>query len=551
MFKKFCLSSLALSIVSIPAAMAQVPPDAGRILRQMPAPQSAPPDEVDIGVDSPAPAAPSATGGQKVTLNAVQFNGNTHVDEAALQKVVAGQVGQAVDMGQLQELAYEVTVFYRKQGYPFARAYLPAQRMEAGVLKIEVLEGNYGKVAATSEDPALAAAAQPFLAPLQTGEVIRGKSLERTVLIMSDLPGVTVRPVIRPGSEVGTGDLDVQATLSERFKGSVSYDNFGDRYSGRHRLLAQGAVNSPFMLGDQLTLSAMATNEKLYFGSIGYSMPLGTSGLRGDVGFAHSSYELGEGFEALGARGDAEVFQAGASYPILRSNQANLLFVAHFQRKNLTDKYTALDIDNKKASNSFPIGLQFDARDTVLGGGVTYGGVTFTAGELKLGSYEQVATDRLTARAEGSFSKFNLDLARLQVLPAGLTLFGRVQGQWSNSNLDSSERFSLGGANGVRAYPQGEAIGDEGLLAQFELRYDAGMFVPYAFYDVGRVRVNRQPWTADDNHRTLSGAGVGVRFQRSNVLVDGTVAWRGAGGDSQADPDKGQPQFWLRMAYQF
>src|SRR5690606_25490211 len=125
--------------------------------------------------------------------------------------------------------------------------------------------------------------------------------LERTVLILSDLPGVAVRPVVRPGEQVGTGDLDMRVSRTEPFAGALSLDNHGNRYSGSHRLTAQGAWNSPFTLGDRLTAAVMATDEELYFGSIGYSLPLGTSGLRGEVSYAQSAYDLGEEFEALGA----------------------------------------------------------------------------------------------------------------------------------------------------------------------------------------------------------------------------------------------------------
>ena len=34
--------------------------------------------------------------------------------------------------------------------------------------------------------------------------------------------------------------------------------------------------------------------------------------------------------------------------------------------------------------------------------------------------------------------------------------------QLSSKNLDSSEKFTLGGIGGVEAYPSGEASGDEG-----------------------------------------------------------------------------------------
>jgi hypothetical protein len=72
-----------------------------------------------------------------------------------------------------------------------------------------------------------------------------------------------------------------------------------------------------------------------------------------------------------------------------------------------------------------------------------------------------------------------------------------VSGQTASKNLDSSEKFSLGGINGVRAYPQGEASGDEGYRGTVELRHNVMPNVQATvFYDWGKVTINRNPFGA-------------------------------------------------------
>lgn len=553
MHTKLRLSAISLALLMAPFANAQVvPPDAGRLLQEMPVPKQELPAAVQFDLKSPQTPAEQKAGGPKVKLNAVKFVGVTKIDEALLQGLVAPALGQPRDLDELRELSLQVTAFYRAHDYPFARAFLPAQRMASGELTIEVIEGRYGKVTATAGDDAkLAAQAQPFLSSLKPGDVIESASLERAILILSDLPGVAVRPVIRPGEAVGTGDLDARTSRTQAVEGGVSLDNHGNRYSGTNRLTVQGKWNSPFLFGDQLTAAVMATDKDLYFGSIGYSLPLGTSGLRGDVGYAQSSYELGEEFAALGATGTAKISSVGLSYPMLRSNKANVSISAHYQYKALEDEYTRLGIHNEKSSYSFPIAVQFDVRDALLGGGITYGGVTLTQGELSLDTPSLAAQDWATARTDGSFGKINVDLARLQALPGKFSLFGRFVGQWTGENLDSSEGFNVGGIDGVRAYPSGEGSGDQGMLAQVEVRYDAGMFTPYAFWDAGKVKINHITWASGENYRSISGGGVGVRFQKDKLLVDGVAAWRFHGGDAQSDSRQRDPQFWLKLAYMF
>ncbi|MCW1246005.1 ShlB/FhaC/HecB family hemolysin secretion/activation protein [Pseudomonas sp. SAICEU22] len=547
-----CAAGLAL-LSTAPAWAATLParpiPDAGRILQELPIPQQELPQSIRLDVEAPQPVQ-EKVGGAKVQLNAVHFTDNTRIDEASLQRVVAPAIGKAYDLDELREIARQVTLYYREHGYPFARAYLPAQRMANGELTIAVIEGRYGKVTAVNDDAKLAAQAQPFLDDLQPGDVIERDRLERSILVLSDLPGVAVRPVIRPGDELGTGDLNAQVSKTKAFEGKATLDNHGNRYSGRNRLTVQGDWNSPMMLGDKLSAAVMATDEELYFGSLGYSMPLGTSGLRGNVGYAQSSYDLGEEFADLGATGTAEVSSIGLSYPLIRSNQANLLLAGQYQHKELEDKYEVLGLSFEKSSNSVPISVQFDVRDTLLGGGITYGGATLTYGDLKLDSALREG-DRQTAQTEGRFSKVNVDLARLQALPANFTLFARFLGQWSQDNLDSSEDFSLGGIDGVRAYPQSEGSGDEGMLTQIELRYPIDKLTPYLFWDAGKVRINHDEWTDEENTRSISGGGVGLRAQYGPLSFDTTVAWRHSGGEAQSDTRQENPQLLAQIGYQF
>jgi len=304
------------------------------------------------------------------------------------------------------------------------------------------------------------------------------------------------------------------------------------------------------MLGDQIKLSALYSDENLWLGSAGYSAPLGSNGLRGNVAYAHTSYALGKEFGPLQANGTARVANAGLSYPLLRSQAANLSVNATWQHKNLQDNTDSTATRSNKSSNSLPLTLQFDLRDAFGGGGITYGSVGWTAGHLMLDS-AGAAADALNTR--GSFQKFNLDVVRQQALWSNVSLQGRLSSQWASKNLDSSERMSLGGANGVRAYPTGEANGDTGWLAQIELRYLLGEFTPYAFYDQGSIRVNTNPLTtATSNSRSIAGLGLGLGYQQGPWKLDLALAWRTEGGSPRSDASQsGTARFWLNLGYQF
>lgn len=174
----------------------------------------------------------------------------------------------------------------------------------------------------------------------------------------------------------------------------------------------------------------------------------------------------------------------------------------------------------------------------------------WTAGKLQL---DTALTAGDINDTRGSFDKFNLELVRLQTIGSAWSLMGRLSLQAAGKNLDSSEKFSLGGATGVRAYPTGEANGDAGALAQIDLRYNAGAYAPYVFFDGGTIKTNSKPAAgATNNERTLSGGGFGLRCQRGNWNADTVRAWRNTGGVPQSDRSAdASPRLWVTAGYRF
>lgn len=530
-----------------PAAQAQVPPDAGQTLQQLQPPIAAPRESQPLKIQAPLDSAPIAPGGAAVILNTVKLSGNSVFSEETLRAALGDVTGKTFDLAGLRGLAQRITDVYQAGGYPFARAILPPQDLANGDLRIEVIEGRYGVVQAQGDDSVLAQQASAFLDGLLPGSVIASASLERAALLLDDLPGIQTSATMRPGTQAGTGDLIVQVARDQRVRGDIGLDNAGSRYTGKNRVRANVDINSPFLLGDQLTVRALLSEEKLWLGSLGYSLPLGTSGLRGNVGYSHTSYELAKEFASLHANGTAKVASAGLSYPILRSQKANLTLIATYQSKDLHDNRDSTQTYESKSSQSMPLALQFDYRDAF--DGITYGSASWTPGKLKLDAGLTAVDDY---KSNGRFHKLNLDVVRLQSLPAGFNLMAHLSWQQANKNLDSSEKLSLGGASGVRAYPSGEATGDEGGLAQLELRYDAGAYTPYAFMDAGRITVNAKPVVAGDNRRSLSGGGLGLRYQRQAWSADVALAWRTLGGRSLSETNSDpKPRVWLNVEYRF
>ncbi|MFV1921673.1 MAG: ShlB/FhaC/HecB family hemolysin secretion/activation protein [Methylotenera sp.] len=526
-----------------------IQPDAGRTIQEIAPPPAPPKPIVDINIKAPD-VSTSETGGETVIIKNVLIEGNTVFDNETLLNVLGETTDKSYDLAGLKQLANQITTYYRNQGYPFARAIIPAQAMQDGLVKIEVIEGRYNGSIKVFGDDKLVEGGQKFLNDLKHGDVIENKKLERAMLILSDQPGFSISPLMSPGDEVGTANLEVNLIREKKYGGEVGLDNFGNRFTGRARAHANLFANSQFLFGDQFLLNTLYTEEDLWSGALSYSIPIGGSGLRARVGYAHTYYELGKDFKPLDANGTAKVTSAELSYPILRSQAANLIVAATYQYKKLNDRQDTVNVSTNKHSNSIPITLNFDLQDQIWGGGVTYGAISWTHGDLSLDSTLS-AQDRITAKTEGSFDKFNLDIARIQALSGNFSFYGSLAAQATLDNLDSSEKFGLGGINGVRAYPSGEGFGDEGYLARLELRYALKQFTPYAFYDAGSVRINHDRFDTSKNRRSISGTGLGLRYDSAHWAVDSSVAWQGAGGDPTSDTKDDNPMYWLGGHYRF
>ncbi|QNA90936.1 ShlB/FhaC/HecB family hemolysin secretion/activation protein [Massilia sp. Dwa41.01b] len=538
----------ALLALSAHPALAQQLPDAGRLLQEntrsaLQLPRTAP----GVAVESPAQAA--QRGGVKVVLRAVVIEGNSVIATPALLAAPGDVDGKEFDFAGLDALAARITAHYQAAGYPFARAVLPQQDVSGGTLRIRVIEGRYGKIAATGT-PQLVQGAQPFLDHLTTGAPIESGQLERVTLILDDQPGIKTTPSIRPGQAYGSGDLMVGVAREQPYSGEVALDNHGNRYTGKYRVRVGLELNSPFTFGDQIAVQGLVTDEKMWFGSLAYSLPLGSSGLRGRAGVTHSYYTLAGDFSALDATGTADIASAGLSYPIVRSQRRNLSLSGQVEHKRLNDRQGALDTQADKSSKLASMALNFDARDEFIRTGITFGALRWSLGDLKLDD-SLAAGDRISAHSAGAFRKVNLDLARIQALSEHIDLYGRLSRQWASKNLDSSEKFGLGGAQGVRAYPSGEGFGDAGSIMQVELRYTAQDFAPFVFHDAGKVTVNRKPWTGDSNKRSLSGSGIGLRYHHGQWYANLVAAWRGRGGVAQSDAEAKSPMVLVDVQYRF
>lgn len=538
----------SLFALTATAALAQHPPTAGQLLQQAEQPPKLPSADAPPTVLQEQPTVTAAQGA-RFMLRAVRFSGNQVYNDQQLLALVEDGMGKALNLTELDALVQRITDHYRKHGYLVARAYLPPQEIKDGVVIVAVLEGRVGQVVANNPAGVSGGALAP-LARVRSGDPVRNEALEGALLRLADLPGVKVKSTLRPGEAVGTSDFLVEVEPGRAVSGAVDIDNFGNRYTAAGRVGTSLAWNNPAGLGDQLSLRAQTGGARYNYGRVGYQLPLGSYATRIGVAWSQMDYKLGKDFASLSASGDASVGSLYLMHPILRSRRNSWFFTLQYDDKSLRDRVesTATEID--KRLHNWSAGLVSHFRDDLGGGGSNSVNLIYTAGDLSLDA-TSVQTDALSARSDGTFAKWSASWQRLQRLPAGWLLSMSLNGQWSNKNLDSSEKMILGGSSGVRAYPQGEAIGDRGYLLNLELRHALGRgWEAFGFYDQGRVTINSNPWNESDNRRRLAGYGLGAGYATGAFSLRAYAAWKGDTGEPTSDVDR-IPRIWAQGVYQF
>jgi hemolysin activation/secretion protein len=530
---------ITLSLLTSAALMAATP-TTGDILRQVEPPKVPETPKALPSVGTGEYKAPlSAKDDMKTYVKSFKFSGNTAFSAEVLSALVKPYEGKELGINGLKEVASVITKYYRDNGYFVARAYIPAQSMENGLVEIAVIEGTYGAFDMKNSSLVDTAEVQGFMDHLKGGELVSTMSLERQMLLINDLSGAQVTNAeVYPGAAVGTSDFRITVSPTPKYNGYAIADNYGSRYTGENRLSVGGYINSLSGIGDTLSLSGLISNTAdLKNIRLAYDRPLGYSGLKGGVSASMTDYTLDEinNYEAYGRTDSYNVY---VSYPTIKTRAHTQTLEASLDHKEMKDTsgIPGLLDESKKQLDALTLKVT-DRRNTSLSNlpGSLYTSAGYTIGHL--GLKNDVARMNDTGlNAKGNYTKLSLNSLYSQYLLENTTLQTNLKAQKSfGNNLDSSEDLSVGGSNGVRAYEDSELSGDQGYAISLDLIYALPKVAQInhntsLFLDHSRIWRNDTTFNTDDNIRNLNAVGIGYSMNYQNFDLKATLA-HGFGGE--------------------
>ncbi|WP_116137345.1 ShlB/FhaC/HecB family hemolysin secretion/activation protein [Trinickia diaoshuihuensis] len=493
-----------------------------------------------------------------LTPRAFRIEGVKAVEFAEVARYFSPLAGKDVTIGQLVAAANDVTRLYERHGYALSFAFVPAQTFENGIVRITVVEGYISSVNVKGNPGRTEHKIREIAEHIRNERPLKRASFERYVNALGLLPGVKIAATVQPPTSTDGAtslDLDVERKALNVATG-IDFHHPG----------VQGLVtvteNGLASLGEDISVSALAPkgrDNQTYYAANG-ALPIGSEGLLAKLNASHyhGNPVDNPGLPAYVKRTVvADKLGLAAAYPLYLSNARSVLgtlsaYASHDENRyenTLTGAAIALRsqvravqaqidyVDTRPGQTrraSFNVAKAFD----LLGAS--------KAGETNVPGFVQSNPASLTfVRTGASFSQTN-------DWPFKLATAIAFTGQYSADSLPTSEQITFGAQRFALGYEPGEASGDSGFGASFELnraitvgaRY-MQTFTPYAACDMARVYLH----TGTSAPSKLASVALGFRItDNKHYNVDLSIAK--AVGDAPIESPSRSPRLNATFSYQ-
>jgi hemolysin activation/secretion protein len=491
---------------------------------------------------------------------------------------------QGLTIGQLQQIADEVTKYYHEHGYFLARAIIPAQEVNDGVIHIRVLEGRLEKVVTLgNKSYSTSVLSRPFQ-PL-IGNLVTVKQAENALLTLAQYPGLSAFGVFRPGNYVGTTDLVVNVQKERAFDTNVRADNEGTEFTGRNRLIGTVDWNNPTGSADLLKIVALKTfaPDNSVFGEIRYEHPFYDPANTMAVDISRNSFDVtGSGITPGTIGGIAKIATLSLQRAFLRSREQNIIGTIDLSRKRADTEFLG-NVVGRDDMAVLGFQLNYDSINSSLGT-INTGyvrlehGLSGVLGVPSVSAIEnkQVSPPPSRFGSDGKpalpdFTRLTFNYQIFKSLPDNQALLFRMDGQYSPDVLTSLEQFVIGGPDSVRAVPTSQFLTDKGLFGSLEYSIRApgfadkpafagfswGQVLRFRIFTDAAVGITNKPVNPNTKRVTVEGNGVGVEFTWPGKF-SADLQWAHLNGGSRPgasiyDPTaiQNSTQLWADVTFSF
>lgn len=495
-----------------PADIDQTKPAEQKNLILQPPPQSAP---VAPGEETPDLEIPPEAAAVTFTPTAFNVEGVTAFSAAEIETIYSPHIGNKTSIAIIWEVANAITKKYRDAGYFLSRAYVPAQEVSSGVPVIKVVEGYIGETSISGLDKNYEII-ETAMSRIREQRPISTQALERELLLLNDLPGLSFQSILEPANNADAAAVRL-ALIARQKPGTtiLSADNAGSRYLGPYQLSASWQESFLPLQATSLTFVTAPMRGEMKAFNAEHRFTLSTAAdlyMRAGYTNALPGYRL----KPQEIESDSVTGEMGINYHLIRQRTHNLTLQGGISLRNSKSDIAGSLLSRDKVRTAH-IGLSCDIEDSWAG--YNSANLVLTQGLSLLNSSKAGDINATRQGASPDFTKLQLSYMRMQPISGSWAGVLSLSGQKASRSLYSSEEFGYGGMSAGRAYDNSEIVGDDGLSASIEMRYqgitpvERFHILPYGFYDAGKV------WNKNaGQEKKLSGssAGFGLYLQHDN-----------------------------------
>ena len=398
------------------------------------------------------------------TLNNIEIRSKTPYTTEDFSSVLKPYLGREITVPLLKNVLNEISSFYRQHGYLAAKAYFPEQKSTDGVLSVVVETADLENIRINNLADLKPATVQKLFSRVLTHQrkPLNSSELNNELLLIRDLDSFDIAGYFN-NSEYSSkaADLTLDLKPRRRFGFNLFYDNYGTVTTGKHRFV--GVLNSSNLSGhaDKANLLMSRSSEKQNNFSFDYRLPFNSKLTELTFAMSYGNYELGDKFSELDAKGNVFQTSLGIRQPLFRNSRTRVYLTSGGYYKTMTDKFQAYDVSLKRHSYGVTLGL---GMDNFLPKTLLSHNISFNFGRLKNDNDYRIIDDKSFLIVNAS-SEFTHDFNERW------NLSNRLYLQYANTLLDASDKFTPGGAYGVKGFDSNVCSSDLGIFDDVKLRY--------------------------------------------------------------------------------
>ena len=479
----------------------------------------------------------------RFVLTGLVIEGSSVFKQSELAPLYESLLAREVTLQDIYKIAGIIQKKYAEAGYLLSRVTVPGQQADLGIIRIKVVEGHLENIIFEGKVKGSTELLEAYARKITESNPLRADVLERYILLMNDLPGVSAtRRLERANTGEGAYNLIVAISQDNEY-GFTRFDNRGSRSSGPFQFWLGGGLNSAFGTWNntQARFVTATQTEELLFADISHSEILTDEGTRLSLGLSSSFSEPGHASAADRVKTRGLFASAGLDHALIRSRPQDLFVGAQITMLNSNrDERSSRTIDDNIRA------LRLSLRYGVLDG---------LGGRNNVNLYASRGLDILAATQDGDalasrsgapvdFTKLAFELSRYQPMGAHWGVLAAIAGQRSGTKLPLSEQYGLGGEYMGRAFDPSEIAGDDALAGKVELQWTSadsqGFLSQHQYYAVYDHGATWQRGSVDDFE--LASLAIGTRFSlrggyfASLELAQPLVRSVGALGTKGRDP---------------